>query len=764
MHLAPFALALLALTPLASAQHPIYAYDDGEAEQAYGLPAGGDLAWFQCFDTGDHSLAVDELVLVGAANGWAGLTSGADVGSAGGYAIYQEPADDCDPTDLTGADLLATVSWTVAEKDTELKEMRSVCSTAFVSGKFWVCAWVAHDPGETPAALDTDTPSGGRSWATGHLISFDPTKPNDNTNVPFVEMGAYSPLYDGVWLMQANWPDTVIRVDANATGQGNGTTWQDGFTELQEALCTARSGDEVWVADGTYQPDEGGQATPLDRAATFLGEVGVALYGGFGGGETEREERAPECHTAILTGDLKGDDSGATGNRGDNSYNVVLLDASTDATTIVDGFDVRRGNADGPVWSSVGGGIHLADTDAVVRNCTLRDNNGDEGGGMSIRGSAAPLIERCVFVSNRSRQGNGGGLWVRLGADPVVRLSSFFGNRVSFSFDVGGGAYVDGSDASFVNCLFSGNWGGGLGGGLYVFNSTTSVLDCTFAGNSADGSGGLHLALNADVTAANSVFWGNSDDDGTLESSQITVAGNATGLTLDYCDVQGLTGGLGGAGNLGVDPLFVDANGVDAIAGTVDDDLRLGDGSLCENAGDDASVPTGLDEDLDGYPRIFGAAVDLGGYERRGDCGLTYCTAGSSSAGCQAFLCASGVPSATASSGFVVAVDTVQGGMSGMFFYGIDTGPKASNWGTSSSYRCVEPPVVRAGLESTGGSSGTCDGSVSKDFNDYWRNAPPAKVPGCGSTVYMQFWYRDPQSTSNQTTGFSNALQFKIEP
>ena len=50
---------------------------------------------------------------------------------------------------------------------------------------------------------------------------------------------------------------SIIYVSHVATGADTGTSWSDAFTFLQDALQVAQSGDELWVAQGTYRPDQG---------------------------------------------------------------------------------------------------------------------------------------------------------------------------------------------------------------------------------------------------------------------------------------------------------------------------------------------------------------------------------------------------------------------------------------------------------------------------------------------------------------------------
>jgi hypothetical protein len=139
-----------------------------------------------------------------------------------------------------------------------------------------------------------------------------------------------------------------------------------------------------------------------------------------------------------------------------------------------------------------------------------------------------------------------------------------------------------------------------------------------------------------------------------------------------------------------------------------------------------------------------------------------YCTAGVSASGCQAGVSVAGTASATAPSGFDLVAAKVEGAQDGMFFFGTQ-GRQAAPWGNGTSFRCVVPPVVRTGLLGGVGTKGACDGWFSQDLNAHWQ-AQPAHNPGPGAVVDAQLWYRDPHSTDNQTTSFSDAVEFLVGP
>ena len=179
-------------------------------------------------------------------------------------------------------------------------------------------------------------------------------------------------------------------------------------------------------------------------------------------------------------------------------------------------------------------------------------------------------------------------------------LRYFLGNTADWS----GGAIENFASASVVSgCVFSGNTATNSHGGAMAISGSVSprISNNSFTGNHAGfAGGGIAIDVVNPPVLANSILWGNTDPNGSAESQQIHFFGGS--ITVNYCLVEGWTGSLGGAGNSGLNPLFVDADGGDDTFGTEDDDLRLAAGSPAIDSGDDTRVEADvadLDVDLD---------------------------------------------------------------------------------------------------------------------------------------------------------------------
>ena len=86
----------------------------------------------------------------------------------------------------------------------------------------------------------------------------------------------------------ASWAQTTYFVKADGN---SGTSWKTAFVTLQQALTTATSGDQIWIAAGTYKPTQQAGNGTENRDMAFVLKAGVKIYGGFAGNETALDQR-----------------------------------------------------------------------------------------------------------------------------------------------------------------------------------------------------------------------------------------------------------------------------------------------------------------------------------------------------------------------------------------------------------------------------------------------------------------------------------------
>jgi len=447
----------------------------------------------------------------------------------------------------------------------------------------------------------------------------------------------------------------VIYVDCNATGNNDGTSWEDAFTDLQDGLDDASSGDEIRVADGTYKP-----TGTSDRTKTFQLKNGVAIYGGYAGCSNPDAKRNIDVYVTILSGNI-----GNPGESSDNCYHVVT-GSGTDSTAVLDGFTITKGNANGTLYERYGGGMYNSSGSPTVKYCNFTFNNASYYGGGMFNGGSSSTIINCTFSCNNASY-HGGGMY-NISGSPALSNCTFSGNTAS---SYGGGMYNIGSSPVVSNCIFSSNsaqYGGGIAkygggtitlkncsiygntasvnggsffgasnsdnaifinrvlynntaakGGAFYTNSYLTITNCTTHQNSAGYGGAIYSnSAGTNITVCNSILW---DDAASMGGPEI--CREAGTMTVTYSCVKG---GYPGTGNIEAAPEFSDPEGEDNELGTMDDNLRLRAGSPCIDAGNN-SCYTGEQVDRDGNPRFIddygspdtgnGTAplIDMGAYE-----------------------------------------------------------------------------------------------------------------------------------------------------
>lgn len=366
---------------------------------------------------------------------------------------------------------------------------------------------------------------------------------------------------------------------------------------IQGAILAAADGDTVLVAPGVYfetldflgkavtvTSEAGPEATIVD--ARRLGPA--ALF------------RSGEGPRSVLSGfTLR---NGLTGDTG--GCVAISSGAPTIAWNHVLGCESTYG----------GGGIGVSFSSAsirgnVVAGCRAR---GLGGGGVLVIGAGSAEIVGNLIAENDG--GNGGGIELWAAGTPLIAGNVLRGNRTD---GVGGGIVAyNGSDADVIQNAIVENSARTGGGVAFLVPSGARgplLVANTIVGNNATAGSALYASgFPASMLVVNDVL---ASPDAT-EAVLCDFTRSNVGPTFDHVLAHAAGGEAyevcpdptGTSGNVSAAPLLADpASG----------DFRLAPGSPGVDAGL-STAPMLPDLDLDGGPRISGAAVDIGAWELPG--------------------------------------------------------------------------------------------------------------------------------------------------
>lgn len=333
--------------------------------------------------------------------------------------------------------------------------------------------------------------------------------------------------------------DAQVYVNVNANGADNGTSWANAFTDFQAGVNAATSGEQVWVAKGTYQ---------LAAGSSYSMKSGVAIYGGFAGTETALSQRNWKTNTTIL--------------RALNTS--VIINKNLVGNAVLDGFTITNGFAHG------GGGMFNENSSPLIQNVVFLKNEafgtsgadgsfpgGSGGDGAPGLGGAiynddtsSPVISDTSFLQNQARGGMGGnganGAPGTAGIGGPGGWGSTGGNGGAGGPGLGGAIFNDGSSPVLVRISIEGNlvYGGIGGNGGFGGNGGNG----TDGGNAGSGGNGGFGGFGYGVGIYN-----NSGANPTIVSSLFD---NNTAFS-----GSGGNAGIGGAGGNGTKPNGVGGNG-----------------------------------------------------------------------------------------------------------------------------------------------------------------------------------------------------------
>lgn len=423
-------------------------------------------------------------------------------------------------------------------------------------------------------------------------------------------------------LLQSLTADILYVNPLGGSSPRNGSSWANGFPTLQEGLAAAEAGDQIYVAEGTYYPDQlAVNVGTNSRTESFALETGVEIYGGFPspGGSTFAE-RDPVRYRTILSGDVTQDDL-IDQELTTNSYHVLVADGNrpsgTGADGYLEGFTITGGYADSSTVSNgdIGGGLLIVNgAKPTLVNCFFERNFAADGGGAIAAIGSDFTSENCLFEQNTSNE-DGGAIYASDNSSATISACTFRANQASN----GGAIAAEESSPTLENCDFTGNVASNVGGALFNNDgSDSSLLNCTFQGNAAGNEGGAIFNLSSSPFIRNSIIWGNASD-GDLATQDSSVGGTPDTVPFYFHSlVEGNDGSGSGSGNLNGKqasnaPRFL--NEVNPLeAPTLRGDSRLLPGSPALDAGFNGLATT---TDRMENTRIVNSTIDLGAFENQ---------------------------------------------------------------------------------------------------------------------------------------------------
>lgn len=442
---------------------------------------------------------------------------------------------------------------------------------------------------------------------------------------------------------------STLYVNAAMISTGNGSSWENAYQTLKEAIDMAQqcpNVTEIRVAAGTYYPTGNGAILYQRNAAFTITRSNLKIAGGYNATTGARNVAA---NPTLLRGVDAEEESL-------NYHVMVLAGIPTTDSLIIDGFTLANGYATGTdfpivngeyIYQDSGAGMFIinAGANTVIRNCTIRNNFSAYSGGGVYNESSSASFQNCTFKDNTSI--DGGGMY---NSASTVTITNGTFNKNTATAGIGGGIVNDGSSAAISNSVFSDNKsftrGGAIansysslqltdciiksntttgdGGGIYATNSSSLVLKSVALTNNTatNRAGGIHFVSGApvltNVTMANNTAGTAASgavyiESGTPQFNNSIIYGGLAGTTYTarYCLIEGKSD----TGNGNINATGITITQVFTSPSTAD--YTLLNTSPAVDGGSDLLFSS-LDantKDLAGNPRLYGPAIDMGPYE-----------------------------------------------------------------------------------------------------------------------------------------------------
>ncbi|MGP1475681.1 MAG: beta strand repeat-containing protein [Treponema sp.] len=321
------------------------------------------------------------------------------------------------------------------------------------------------------------------------------------------------------WSLKPNAGDNGLVLRKQETiDSSNGGTWK----KLKDAIAAAEDGDVIKIIGeikATSASDNSGELV-VNRNITV--------------------KKADGASTAVLNANKDGTDVPSTTHR--------IFKVTSGKTLTLQDLTLKGGKPDASNENGYGGGILLQGGTLDMKNCDVKGNESECGGGIyaGIVGTAAASVTISggtiggTDAADKNKTGSynsGGGIYIGNGCSLTMKDNAkVIGNETGAS---GGGIFADASSTlDFDHCTVTANTASGSGGGIHAIGALT-MDHCTVDDNSTtgDSGGGVYVSGTAEIKGGSIIAHNKADVSGGgiyAEGGTLTLVNSTVGGDQDY--------------------------------------------------------------------------------------------------------------------------------------------------------------------------------------------------------------------------------------
>jgi|GEM_PF-2376420 len=234
---------------------------------------------------------------------------------------------------------------------------------------------------------------------------------------------------------------SVLYVNKTATGQNNGLTWQDAFTDLQSAFNSCS--DTIKVAKGTYP------VSATDAGAYYLLSNNRVVIGGFAGtGSPGNDGFDPEVNRTFIDGKVNNTEKCPT----------LIVSRGNDSTAKIIGFELINSRQPELVYQSDFATIKIQNgSKAYFERIKIPGGENEQPTSVHIASNSSPVFVNSAFYNGNSENplSIAGQIVISGNSNPRL-LKSYFGKDTtsSLSGSKGVSLFIINSTGTIDSCLF----------------------------------------------------------------------------------------------------------------------------------------------------------------------------------------------------------------------------------------------------------------------------------------------------------------------